>query len=124
MTRLKTTAALLGAAALTLSLGACGGGGEYCDLIESADSLDFASSEAPDADAMAEATDKINEIAAAAPSDVKEDWETMASAFEAFAEMGDDPSAMDEDALAQLEDMEAASTNVTENVKEECDIDL
>lgn len=121
MTRLKTTAALLGAAALTLTLGACGGGGgDYCDLLtEAQDTLDTAA-DPTDPDAMSESMDRLQEVADAAPSEVSEDWDNLVEAMQAFTET-DDPTSIDPE---QFGDLEAATTNITEHAQEECDITL
>ncbi|HEY9411379.1 MAG TPA: hypothetical protein VIP77_17505 [Jiangellaceae bacterium] len=122
MTRLKTLSAALGAGVLALSLTACGGGSDYCDLLKSADEeFGSISPDASDSETMDAMVGKMEEIADAAPSEVSEDWQSLADAFKALAEAGDDPSSIDPEAFG---DLDAASTNVSEHAKSECDIEM
>lgn len=122
MTRLKTAFAILGATALTVSLSACGGGGDYCDLLADAqENVDLENADPTDPEALGQMTDAMKEIADAAPSEVSEDWTTMTDAFQAMVDADGDLTAIDPEALG---DVETASTNIEEHAKSECDIEL
>lgn len=122
MSRSTRSASLLGAAAaLVLGLTACSddsGGGEYCDLLSAAeDDSSLADADPTDPEAMEEFSNRIQEIVDAAPDDIKGDWETFSSSLEAAA----DPESVDEDAMTETM---TALENITQNVQDECDIDM
>ncbi|SEF09894.1 hypothetical protein [Jiangella alba] len=121
MSRSTRSASLLGAAAaLVLGLTACSsdGGGEYCDLLNAAeDDSSLADADPTDPEAMEEFSNRIQEIVDAAPDDIKGDWETFASSLEAAS----DPESVDEDAMTETM---TALENITQNVQDECDIDM
>ncbi|NED96172.1 hypothetical protein G1H11_12715 [Phytoactinopolyspora alkaliphila] len=87
MNRLTTTMSVLGAAALTLSLAACGGSDDYCDLLEESGSSLMSSAGMSDPSAAADVAGTIRDIADAAPSDIADDWDTMADAMETLADL-------------------------------------
>ncbi|SDT73191.1 hypothetical protein [Jiangella sp. DSM 45060] len=121
MSRSTRSASLLGAAAaLVLGLTACSSddGGEYCDLLSAAeDDSSLADADPTDPEAMEEFSNRIQEIVDAAPDDIKGDWETFASSLEAAS----DPESVDEDAMTETM---TALENITQNVQDECDIDM
>ena len=130
-----------------------GGGGDYCDQIETIKSnfedLDFS---ALSDDTFTDLRDSVSNLEDAAPDDVKDDWATLGDALDQFNQIladagltlddlqaiSEDPSNLPDDVdLAALQelgtkmaevsengDFEAAGDAITENVKEECGIDL
>ncbi len=114
MTRSTRTATMLGAAAaLVLSLSACGGSdSEYCDLLS--DESEVTEFDPTDENAMEESVQRVQDIVDAAPDDVRGDWETFASFLE-------DPEAA---ATADPAEFESAMQNISQNAQDECDIDL
>lgn len=122
MTRLKTAFAILGATALTVSLSACGGGGNYCDLLTDAqENVDLENADPTDPEALGQMTDAMQEIADAAPSEVSEDWTTVVDAFQTMVDADGDLTAIDPEALG---DIDGAMTNIQEHAQSECDVDL
>jgi hypothetical protein len=119
MNRFTTTAAILGAAALTLSLAACGGSDGYCDLLEESGSALMNASSFSDPDAAANVAGTIREIADAAPNDIADDWRAMADAMETLADLDmSDPEALSQ--LDELGDLAGISGRVQQHAISEC----
>lgn len=128
MNRIKTSISVLGATAMALSLAACGGDSgsdEYCDLLTSTEEkLSGLTPNPSDPDSMSEMSGALQEVADAAPDDIKGDWEKMTEAFEKIADIdltNPDPSALE--ALSS-DDLTTASENITKHAKEECGVDM
>ena len=123
MTRSTRTVPMLGAAAaIVLALTACssdgGGGSEYCELITNAEEdAALADVDVSDPDQMEELSGRINEIAEAAPEDIRGDWETFATSIEAMA--APEPPAEDQSA-----DITTAIDNIGQHVQDECGVDM
>jgi hypothetical protein len=116
---------LTAAPVLLVGLAACGdddsAGGRFCDGATDVDRA-FA-----DVDMMSPDAEGIDDVAAAMqeldpPSEIADDWNTLASAFETVASFDpSDPAAAEE--ATDLEDARAAFTNVADYLEDECGID-
>lgn len=95
-----------------------GGGGDYCDVLEKFGD-DILSSAAGTPEGTGEFVEVYREIAAAAPADAAEDWNFMADAMEAMADIDySDPEAMDK--LAEFENLGPVAERLGQQVQEEC----
>lgn len=126
MTRLRPIAGIATAAALTFALSACGGGSEYCDLLESADSElnDLSAESLSDPEALSDAQSRFQEIADAAPDDVQETWQNAADAIQLLVDADGDFTSIDPEAAEELASMDSDMTVLEESAQEECDIDI
>lgn len=127
MTTLRRIAGITSAAALTFTLAACGGGSEYCDLIEQANE-DFAGANATEAfedpERLVEYQESFQNIADAAPEEVKETWQGTADVFQLLVDADGDLTAIDPADAEGLTNMAADMESIATNVQEECDIDM
>ncbi|RAW18622.1 hypothetical protein [Phytoactinopolyspora halophila] len=128
MSRTKKITVLLGSTALALSLTACGGGDEYCDLIEEYEANASSMEDMADQDAAVDMAEETRAIADAAPDDIAEDWNTVADAMDKLANFDPEDADMeDPDSMGPLEnldELEQAGTNVEEHVQDNCDVSL
>lgn len=149
---MKHTVVLVAVATLFSGmLTACGGDSDsaaYCDALKDAKS-DFSTLETGDFGKLDEAIDQLHELAADAPDDVKDDWETVDGALtdlqDAFEEAGlelsdleglsngDIPEGVDMEKLTTLtqdlgsitsDKVQEAGDNIEKHAKDECDVDL
>lgn len=128
MTRSKTTFSLLGAAALAISLTACGGddgdgggssGANYCDEVKTFSEDMSAAMSSTDTDAKADFAESYQKIADVAPSEIKADYQTVADAMTTLAEIDlTDPESAS--ALEEIGDLEAVTTRIGEHIESEC----
>jgi hypothetical protein len=156
---MKKTLALASIVLMAASLGACGGGddsssgGSYCDQIKglksSVSDLDFTKLSE---DQFSDLQNSLDDIEAAAPSDVKDDWGTLNDAidqlqgilsgaglsFDDLRAIQKDPNNLPDGVdIAELQDLaqklndfaansdfKDASNAIQANVKDECDVDL
>lgn len=94
------------------------GGGDYCDVLEKFGD-DILSSAAGTPEGSGEFVEIYREIAAEAPADAAEDWNYMADAMEAMADIDySDPEAMDK--LAEFENLGQVAERLGQQVQEEC----
>lgn len=132
MKRMTKAVSMLGAAAVALSLTACGGdsGSDYCDELESVnDEFSAAGDAMSDPEAMSDMVDSFQGIADAAPDDVKGDWDALVEAMSVMSEIDmTDPEAMSDpetmEKLEGLEDVQTNSDNIVQHAQDECDVDL
>ncbi|WP_166355852.1 hypothetical protein [Phytoactinopolyspora limicola] len=139
MTLSKTALSLLGAAALAVSLTACGGddddttassngdnssddggdggdAGAYCERLEEMGTSFMA---APDPDSAPDLAGEFRSIAEVAPGDIKADWESYADVMEALGNVDyEDPDSLS--ALEDLDDLEGALERITQHIESEC----
>jgi hypothetical protein len=160
---MRKTLAVAAAVLVAGSVTACGGdddngssassGGGYCDIIKASQDefadLDFTQLTADDYSAL---EDRFDDIATAAPADVKEQWTTLRDAldeldgiledagmsFDDLQQLQENPNNLPEGVdLAELQalapklqawasntDYQAAGDAITANVKAKCGIDL
>ncbi|NED94983.1 hypothetical protein G1H11_06620 [Phytoactinopolyspora alkaliphila] len=113
MNRMKTAVSVFGAAALTMSLAACGGGDDFCDTAEQEfGSLDLNAmgNVMGDPDAAGEFADSARTVADAASGDAAEAWNTLADAMETLSEMDmSDPESMADVDMSALENLDQAA---------------
>lgn len=129
MTRSKTIFSMLGAAALAISLTACGGddsggnddsnsAGDYCDEALAL-GTDVSALTSTDPAASSDLADSYQRIADAAPSDIKADYQTLADAMKTLADLDmSDPESATK--LADLGDLAGIATRIGEHIKSEC----
>lgn len=127
--------------------GSSADGGDYCSLIEDVRG-EFGSIEGDDAtlDDMSTMSDRMGEIADAAPSEVTKEWESMHSAIddlvtaledagveadvpleEAVTKVVEEDKSKAQDLMGSMQglsDVQADVETVQKNVKDECGIDL
>jgi hypothetical protein len=97
-----------------------GDSGDYCDTLMAVgeDMLD-ASSAMTDPEGAAAIADEFRSVAAVAPSDIADDWNTLADGMELLGGLDmTDPDAMDE--LEDLDALTEASNRVSAHVEENC----
>jgi uncharacterized lipoprotein YehR (DUF1307 family) len=127
MKTLRRTAGIASAAALTFALAACGGGSEYCDLIEQANE-DFSGSNPMEAisdpEQLAEFQESFQGIADAAPEDAQAAWQATADVFQILVDADGDLTAIDPADAEAMAGMETDMTELGTSVQEECDIDM
>ncbi|WP_372734639.1 hypothetical protein [Nocardioides sp.] len=139
-------ATVLGASLLT----SCSGSStdDYCDSLKSAEQ-DFADFGEANFDNFDDFIDRVDDFAADAPDEVKDDWKVLADALEAFADAleeagidmtdlagmqsGQIPEGVDvaklTEAMGKIQelgsgDFEKATEAIEKHAKAECDIDL
>lgn len=108
---MRRTGVVLASVALALAgLTACSNADqEYCDTVKDMGN-NFLSSAASDPGSNA---DKFQQIADVAPSDVKEDWQTIADFMKAVS---DDPAS----AAGQSSGVQSALSNVQKDIQDRC----
>lgn len=96
----------------------CGGDDDFCDSVSQDDFDMFTNLDPNDPDAMSEAADRLDELAADAPDDVKGDFEAAAEGFRQIADAEGDPAALQE---IDSEALTTAGENITSWGNENCE---
>lgn len=118
---MKRLASMLAISVLSVgSLSACSGGSDYCDKLKDYDAdeslaeADFASEEG-----QQQLIDVFNDLKDSAPSDLEDDYETVASGLE--TQLSGDPADVDPQ---QLQELQAAFEAISKDAEENCDVDM
>jgi hypothetical protein len=126
-TGLRTGLILVSVALATAGLMGCASGDDkYCGLLKDAQSdKTLQDAKLTDAKAMQTARSKFEEISDAAPSEVSDEWKTMAAMLDLAETYQKNPKSVDAAKAQQLaKQVETDTSTLEKDAKDRCGIDL